>query len=113
MTFGSVAVRRGSKHHEHYAGTKAVLIAFGRSLAWEVGKGGIHVKAAAPSIIATNTTADLVTKTGMNLLELENALLRRNGEAAEAAQAITFLTSDATLCITDATLDVSRGRHMS
>jgi len=111
VTFSSVAGQRGSKHHAHYAASKAALVAFGRSLAWEVGERGIRVNAVAPGIIATNMTTDLVAKTGTNLLQ--NTPLQRFGEATEVAQAVTFLASDAASYITGATLDVNGGLHMS
>lgn len=111
VTFSSVAGQRGSKHHAHYAASKAALVAFGRSLSWEVGARGIRVNSVAPGIIATNMTTDLVAKTGTNLLD--NTPLQRFGEASEVAHAVAFLASDAASYLTGVTLDVNGGLHMS
>src|SRR5699024_9452713 len=43
VNFGSIAGQRGSKHHAHYAATKAALVGFGRSLAWELSPRDIRV----------------------------------------------------------------------
>ncbi|WOO96860.1 SDR family NAD(P)-dependent oxidoreductase [Micrococcus terreus] len=68
VLFGSIAGSRGSATHAHYAATKAAVVAFGRSLAREVGHRGIRVNAVAPGIIRTPMTDGLVSSQGDDLL---------------------------------------------
>lgn len=110
VNFSSIAGQRGSKHHAHYAASKAALVALGRSLAWEVGHRNIRVNSVAPGIISTTMTQDLVAANHDTLLR--STPLQRFGQAAEVASAVLFLASSAASFITGANLEVNGGLHM-
>lgn len=110
VTFSSIAGQRGSKHHAHYAASKAALVAFGRSLSWELGERNIRVNAVSPGIISTSMTDDLIANS--NDLLLQTTPLKRYGEAKEVASAVVFLASPAASFITGANLEVNGGLHM-
>lgn len=110
VNFTSIAGQRGSKNHAHYAATKAALVAFGRSLAWEVGPRNIRVNAVSPGIIATTMTEELIATNHDTLIQ--TTPLQRYGQASEVASAVVFLASSAASFITGVNLEVNGGLHM-
>lgn len=110
VNFSSIAGQRGSKNHAHYAASKAALVAFGRSLAWEIGHRNIRVNSVAPGIISTAMTEDLIATNSEMLLQ--STPLQRYGKATEVASAVMFLASSAASFITGANLEVNGGLHM-
>lgn len=110
VNFSSIAGQRGSKNHSHYSATKAALVAFGRSLAWEVGPRNIRVNAVSPGIITSAMTQDLIASN--NEMLLQNTPLQRYGKTSEVASAVIFLASSAASFITGANLEVNGGLHM-
>lgn len=59
----SMAGHRGSVRHAHYAATKGALLAFSRSLAWELGSRA-RINMVSPGIIETSMTRDYVAARG-------------------------------------------------
>lgn len=110
VNFSSIAGQRGSRHHTHYAASKAALVAFGRSLAWEVGSRNIRINSVAPGIISSSMTAELVAKSDDMLLQ--TTPLQRYGQVTEVASAVMFLASSAASFITGVNLEVNGGLHM-
>jgi 3-oxoacyl-[acyl-carrier protein] reductase len=111
VNFASLAGSRGSRNHAHYAATKAALVAFGRSLALEIGHRGIRVNAVAPGIIRTQMTDTLVTTNGELLLQ--QTPLGRHGTAREVATVVTFLCSDAASFVNGELIQVNGGLYMA
>lgn len=111
VNFASLAGSRGSRNHAHYAATKAALVAFGRSLAVEIGHRGIRVNAVAPGIIRTQMTDTLVTANGELLLQ--QTPLGRHGTAREVATVVTFLCSDAASFVNGELIQVNGGLYMA
>lgn len=111
VNFASLAGSRGSRNHAHYAATKAALVAFGRSLALEVGHRGIRVNAVAPGIIRTAMTDALVTISG-DLLQQQTPL-GRHGTAREVASVVTFLCSDGASFINGELIQINGGLYMA
>ena len=93
-----------------YAASKAAVVQFTRTLAGELGPWNITVNAYAPGMIPTamNRFADLTGEAKDRLLD--TLALRRWGEAAEVADLVCFLASDAARYITGTLIDVSGGK---
>ncbi|BBK34469.1 3-oxoacyl-[acyl-carrier protein] reductase [Stella humosa] len=120
-----IAARRGAivslssvagKHYSsivgvHYAATKAAIIGLTRHLAGELGPHGIRVNAIAPGRIES----PMIHTVGaaVNQAALAATPLGRLGTAAECADAIAYLTSDAASFVTGVTLDVAGGLSMT
>jgi len=90
-----------------YAGTKAGIIGFSKTLAKEVGEYDIRVNVVSPGTTRTPATEGLLEKNEENIVP--NYPLRRIGEPEDQANAFVFLASDAATWITGQTLSVNGG----
>ncbi len=106
----SVVGRTGQAGQANYAASKAGLIGLTRAMAREVASRGITVNAVAPGYIETAMTEALDEK--QRAAMLAGIPLGRPGTAAEIAQAVAFLASDAAAYITGHVLDVNGGMFM-
>jgi len=88
-----------------YVGSKAALLGITKSLARELGPYNVNVNAVAPGFVRTRMTEE------MNI-DLENIPLRRIAEPRDIANAVHFLVSEESRCITGTTLDVNGGLFM-
>lgn len=94
-----------------YSAAKAGLIGLTRSLAREFGPHGVRVNAVAPGFTITPMTAELAaSETGRE--RLRDIPLGRFGEAAEVADAVIFLLSDASSLFLGQTLNPNGGSYM-
>jgi len=95
----------------HYAAAKAGLIGFAKSLAKEVGPGGVRVNTVAPGVTITDMTTDVVQgEVGQRrLAELPSG---RFATAEEVAASVVFLLSDAAALYYGQTLGPNGGGHM-
>jgi 3-oxoacyl-[acyl-carrier protein] reductase len=93
-----------------YAASKSAVVQLTRTLAGELGPWNITANAYAPGMIPTgmNRFADLTGAARDQLLD--TVALRRWGEAAEVADLVCFLASDAARYITGTLVDVSGGK---
>ena len=90
--------------------SKSGIEGFTRSLAQEVGSRGITVNAVAPGFIETDMTAELdESQTEMMASRIPLGSL---GQAADVANAVGFLASEAAGYITGETLHVNGGLYM-
>jgi 3-oxoacyl-[acyl-carrier protein] reductase len=93
-----------------YAASKAAVVQFTRTLAGELGPWNITANAYAPGMIPTamNGFAEMSQVQQDRLLD--TLTLRRWGDAAEVADLVCFLASDASRYITGTLIDVSGGK---
>ncbi len=90
-----------------YAGTKAALVGFTRSLARELGPLGITVNGVAPGFLATEMTKDLE---GGHLRQImRRSALRRLPEVEDVANAVDYLMSENARNVTGTLLTVDAG----
>ncbi len=110
VNLSSAAARIGSPgQYVDYAASKAAIDAFTMGLAKEVATEGIRVNAVRPGIIETDIHAsggepDRAARMAGQVPQ------QRAGTAAEVAQAIVWLLSDAASYTTGSVLDVTGGR---
>lgn len=79
-----------------YAGAKAALVGFARSLAKEVAADGVRVNVLAPGFVDTDMTAAVPARSRAAIADA--TLLGRFGTVEEIARAAAFLSEDATFC---------------
>lgn len=93
-----------------YAAAKAAVVQLTRTLAGEVGPYGITANSYAPGMIPSgiNSFAQMDVPAQQRLLD--TLTVRRWGEAAEVAELVVFLASDAARYITGTLVDVSGGK---
>lgn len=89
-----------------YVASKAAIMGITKSLAREVGKYNINVNAVAPGFVRTDMTKEMT-------IALESIPLRHIAEPVDIANAILFLASEESRCITGTTLDVNCGLYMN
>ena len=93
-----------------YAASKAAVVQFTRTLAGELGPWNITANAYAPGMIPTAMNGFAEMSQAQQDRLLDTLTLRRWGEAAEVADLVCFLASDASRYITGTLLDVSGGK---
>jgi 3-oxoacyl-[acyl-carrier protein] reductase len=93
VTIASTAGQRGEAHYSHYAASKGALIAFTKSLAAELGPGGIRVNGVAPGWVLTDMSREALegASGGEDLAKIP---LGRAGTPEEIAGPVAFLASD-------------------
>jgi 3-oxoacyl-[acyl-carrier protein] reductase len=107
----STAGQRGEGEHSHYAATKGALIAFGKSLAKELGPSGIRVNMVAPGWVQTDMTREALKAPEGRIVE--GAIpLGRVGRPEEIAGPIAFLASDLASYMHGHVLSVNGGSVM-
>jgi NAD(P)-dependent dehydrogenase (short-subunit alcohol dehydrogenase family) len=110
VNVSSAASRLGSPgQYVDYAAAKGAVDAFTLGLAREVANEGIRVNAVRPGLIDTEIHASGGLPNRVNDLK-HQVPMQRAGTAAEVAEAIVWLLSDAASYTTMSLLDVSGGR---
>ncbi|MBF4160065.1 SDR family NAD(P)-dependent oxidoreductase [Nocardioides acrostichi] len=104
----------GNRGQANYAAAKMGIQAFTRTLAIELGPYGVNVNAVAPGFIVTEMTDATAVRLKMEPEQLrqmnaEANPVRRVGEPADIAAAVTFLASDEAGYVTGQTLYVDGG----
>lgn len=124
VNISSDAGRMGQSRGAVYSGTKAAAIAFGKSIAREVGRFGITVNTICPGLTVpekpgtvsktsqwAGVTLDMIPPE-MKEKAISQYPMGRLGKPEEVANAVVFLASDAANFITGQTLSVSGGFSM-
>jgi 3-oxoacyl-[acyl-carrier protein] reductase len=93
-----------------YAASKAAVVQFTRTLAGELGPWNITANTYAPGMIPTAMNGFAEMSRAQQERLLDTLTLRRWGEAAEVAELVCFLASDAARYITGTLVDVSGGK---
>jgi len=108
----SDAGKVGTMGETVYAGAKAGVIGFVKSLAREIARDGLRINAISPG---PTDTPLLRSQSDQHVIErmIKAVPLKRMGTAEEQAAAIVFLASDAASYITGQTLSVSGGLTMT
>jgi len=107
----SVVGHTGNIGQANYAASKAGVIAMTKSLAKEYAKKNIRVNCVSPGFIATDMTKNLKEEYKNELLK--NIPINRLGAGEDIANAVTFLSSDASSYITGETIHVNGGMYMA
>ena len=110
INISSVSGIMGNGGQTNYSASKAGLIGFSKSLAWEVASRGVRVNAIAPGFIATDMTKALNEKARDALVT--RIPLGRVGGPADVAALAVFLASDASTYITGQVIPVDGGLSM-
>jgi 2-hydroxycyclohexanecarboxyl-CoA dehydrogenase len=117
VNVSSDAARVGSAQEAVYAGAKAAVIAFTKTIAREFAREGITANAVCPGPTDTDMLGDMVSgapDSGRLVEALTRAVpMRRLGRPEEVAEAIAFLASEQAGFITGQTLSVSGGLTMA
>ena len=110
ISISSIVGVTGNPGQTNYAASKAGMIGFSKSLAYEVASRGITVNVVAPGFIQTQMT-DVLTDDQKDKL-LVNVPSGRLGSSAEVAAAVSYLASEEAGYVTGSTLHVNGGMAM-
>ncbi len=110
VNIASVVGQMGNAGQANYCASKAGLIGLTKSNARELAKRNVTVNAVAPGFIATAMTDALSEKVRAELTA--QIPLERLGTSEDIANAVTFLTAEASGYITGHVLSVNGGMYM-
>jgi len=107
INIASISGLMGVPGQTNYSASKGGLIAFGRSLAAELGPRGIRVNTVVPGFIET----DMISRVPPEVRQqnIQHTPLRRVGQPADVANVVTFLASPDAAFITGQTIVVDGG----
>lgn len=113
INFASLAGRDGGGPGAGaYATSKGAVMTFTRAMAKELGQSNIRVNCVCPGMINTSFH-DTFTKPEVRSNVAAATPLRREGEAGEVADLVTYLASDASSFLTGVSIDVNGGVFFS
>jgi 3-oxoacyl-[acyl-carrier protein] reductase len=113
INFASQAARDGGGPGASlYAASKGAVMTFTRAIAKEFGPEGIRVNALCPGMIATKFHDDF-TKDEVRVKVAAGTPLRREGNANEVADLVSYLASDESSFLTGNNIDINGGLAFS
>lgn len=111
VNFSSQAARDGGgPGASAYATSKGGVLTFTKGMAKELGPKGIRVNCVSPGMINT-TFHDTFTKPEVRKNVAAGTPLRREGEATEVADLVSYLASDEASFITGASVEINGGTY--
>ena len=115
VNIASDAGRVGSSMESVYSGAKGGVIAFTKTIAREIARAGVTANTVCPGPTRTPMLEQMVAEGGEKLVDsLTRAVpMRRLGEPADVAAAVSFFASERAGFITGQTLSVSGGLTMA
>ena len=113
VNFASQAGRDGGgAGSTAYATSKGAVMTFTRCMAKELGPKNIRVNALCPGMIDTSFH-DIFTKDEVRTKVAASTPLRREGEAREVADLVSYLLSDESTFVTGTNIDINGGTYFS
>lgn len=113
VNFSSLAARDGGgPGASMYATAKGAVMTYTRAMAKELGPKGIRVNALAPGTIATSFHDRFNTPENRERMKNSYAL-RREGQAKEVADLVTYLSCEESSYITGTNIDINGGSFFS
>jgi NAD(P)-dependent dehydrogenase (short-subunit alcohol dehydrogenase family) len=109
VNIASVSGLRGAPLQGVYGMTKAAVISMTRTLAIELGQGGIRVNAIAPGLVETRLSSAIVKDEALSGDWVQRTPLKRIAAPDEIAGAALYLASDASSFVTGEVLVVDGG----
>ncbi len=111
VNIASRGALRGEPEHPAYGASKAGLVAFGQSLARDLGARGISVTAVAPGLVDTEMAADALSGADGERRRAESPF-RRIATAEEVAGAVLYLASPGATFASGTVIDVNGASHL-
>jgi NAD(P)-dependent dehydrogenase (short-subunit alcohol dehydrogenase family) len=111
VNVGSRGAYRGEPRHPAYGASKAALHSFGQSLAVYLAPHGIGVASVAPGFIMTQRQAALLHSAQGEAIRSQSPF-DRVGTAAEVAQAVVYLASEAAIWASGTVLDLNGASYL-
>jgi NAD(P)-dependent dehydrogenase (short-subunit alcohol dehydrogenase family) len=109
VNISSVLGVRGSANASIYSASKGAMDGAARALAAEWGKSGVRVNTVRPAVTRSDMSAPILSLPGFESAYVSSVPLARIGEGADIAEAVLFLSSDASAYITGQAIDVDGG----
>ena len=106
----SVVAVQGNPGQSNYVASKAGMIGFYKSIAYEVAKRNINVNVVSPGFISTNMTDKLEESQKNNILD--KIPMKKFGTPDDVANLVYFLSSDKSSYITGQNFHVNGGMLM-
>ncbi|EME15310.1 SDR family NAD(P)-dependent oxidoreductase [Rhodococcus triatomae] len=111
-SIASLNARQPAAGFAGYCAAKAGLAMLTQVAALELGERGVRVNAISPGLVETPLVTGLTSIPAIQDDFTDNTPLGRNGQPSDVAQAVLYLSSDASSWVTGEVLDINGGSHL-